>query len=155
MLYHGIFVENARFGAAESYEMLREKYPRFMQLDEFVISDDTLDYTIDFSNAMDSAPYTASATMSMPAVYSLFRNMGMRHLVVVNLDNQVIGMITRKEIAALEPEFTPFPKSKITLYKKTLVVDHKRTIEKKREGIIRRRRTALSSCDQPFERMEE
>ena len=33
---------------------------------------------MDFSNALNSAPYTAMSTMSMPAVYSLFRNMGMR-----------------------------------------------------------------------------
>ena len=25
-------------------------------------------------------------------------------------DNEIVGIITRKEIAALEPEFTPFPK---------------------------------------------
>ena len=81
-----------------------------MQLEEFVIPEEHLDYTIDFSNAMDSAPYLANMTMSMPAVYSLFRNMGMRHIVVVNLDNEIVGIITRKEIAALEPEFTPFPK---------------------------------------------
>ena len=70
--------------------MLREKYPRFMQLEEFVIPEEHLDYTIDFSNAMDSAPYLANMTMSMPAVYSLFRNMGMRHIVVVNLGKKKI-----------------------------------------------------------------
>ena len=89
MLYHGIFTENNRFGK-ETYEMLREKYPRFMQLEEFVIPEEHLDYTIDFSNAMDSAPYLANMTMSMPAVYSLFRNMGMRHIVVVNLGKKKI-----------------------------------------------------------------
>ena len=89
MLYHGIFTENNRFGK-ETYEMLREKYPRFMQLEEFVIPEEHLDYTIDFSNAMDSAPYLANMIMSKPAVYSLFRNMGMRHIVVVNLGKKKI-----------------------------------------------------------------
>ena len=78
MLFHKIFVENNRFGAAESYEMLREKYPRFMRLEDVVISDEHLEFSMDFSNALNSAPYTAMFTMSMPAVYSLFRNMGMR-----------------------------------------------------------------------------
>ena len=53
-------------------------YPRFMRLEDVVISDEHLGFTMDFSNALNSAPYTALLTMSMPAVYSLFRNMGMR-----------------------------------------------------------------------------
>ena len=48
MLFHGIFIENSRFGVAESYEMLREKYPRFMKLHEFVIPDAYMDYSMDF-----------------------------------------------------------------------------------------------------------
>ena len=62
MLFHGVFVENDRFGQ-ETYKMLREKYPRFMQLEEFVIPDEHLEYTLDFSNAMDGAPYTANISM--------------------------------------------------------------------------------------------
>ena len=69
-----------------------------------------------------------------------------QHLVVINIDNEVIGMITRKEIAALEPEFTPFPKSKITLYKKTSIINHRRTIENKRNG-VRRRKVTLTNSD--------
>jgi hypothetical protein len=126
MLANGIYVDNGRFGSAESYETLRERYPRFMQLEEFHIPDSYANYIMDFSNAMDSAPYTAQSTMCMPAVYMLFRNIGMRHLVVTNFNNEVVGMITRHEIAALEPEFTPFPKSKITLYKKTSVLTQKK-----------------------------
>merc|ERR1712008_609625 len=64
MLFHKIFVENNRFGAAESYEMLREKYPRFMRLEDVVISDEHLEFSMDFSNALNSAPYTAMFTMS-------------------------------------------------------------------------------------------
>ncbi len=153
MLHHAIFVENGRFGAYESYEILRDKYPRFMKLDDFAIPDEHLEMTIDFSNTVNSAPYTAMSTMSMPAVYSLFRNMGMRHLVVTNLDNEVLGVITRKEIAALEPEFTPFPKSKITLYKKTSIVNHRRTFEEKRETIMRRRRVTLTNSES-YRRLE-
>ena len=78
MLNHEIYVENNRFGSAESYEMLREKYPRFLRLDQVVIPEEHMEFTMDFSNALNSAPYTAMSTMLMPAVYSLFRNMGMR-----------------------------------------------------------------------------
>ena len=40
-------------------------------------------------------------------------------MIVADLDNEVVGMITRHEIAALEPHLQPFPNSRITLYKKT------------------------------------
>ena len=70
-----------------------------------------------------------------------------QHLVVINLNNEVIGMITRKEIAALEPELTPFPRSKITLYKKTSVINHRRTIENKRNGVRRRKVTLTTNSD--------
>ncbi len=35
-----------------------------------------MDFTVDFSNAMNPAPYTAQTTMGMPAIYELFRNLG-------------------------------------------------------------------------------
>ena len=53
-------------------------------------------------------------------------------------------MITRKEIAALEAEFTPFPQSKITLYKKTSIVNHRRSTKCGNEAAIRRRNRTTS-----------
>ena len=145
MLYHGHYVEDNRFGEAESYELLREKYPRFLTLQSFKIPPEKLNHTINFSNTMNAAPYTAASTMLFPAVYNVFRNMGMRHLVVINLDNEVVGMITRKEIAALEPEFKPFPNAKITLYKKTSIVNRKIVKSLQTEGVARRRRITLTN----------
>ena len=155
MLFHGLYEEDNRFGGvAESYELLREKYPRFVNLNSFVVPEEKMDCTLNFSNAMDSAPYTASSTMLMPAVYNLFRNMGMRHLVIVNVENEVVGMITRKEIAALEPELKPFPNAKITLYKKTSVVNRKRRAAAARiprDGVVRRRRITLTNSTNAYE----
>ena len=155
MLFHGLYEEDNRFGGvAESYELLREKYPRFVNLNSFVVPEEKMDCTLNFSNAMDSAPYTASSTMLMPAVYNLFRNMGMRHLVIVNVENEVVGMITRKEIAALEPELKPFPNAKITLYKKTSVVNRKRRAAAARiprDGVVRRRRITLTNSANSYE----
>ena len=119
--------------------MLRKTYPRFIPLNSFVIPDEHMDFTVDFSNTMNSAPYTANMTMSMPALYSLFRNMGMRHLVVVNTDNEVLGIITRKEVAAPHVGFHLL-ENRISLFKKTLVCHHSRTSEEKDDySAIRRR----------------
>lgn len=144
MLFHGQYVEDNRFGEAESYELLREKYPRFLTIGSFVVPQEKLNHTINFSNAMNSAPYTCQSTMLFPAVYNVFRNMGMRHLIVINLDNEVVGMITRKEIAALEPEFKPFPNAKITLYKKTSIVNRKIVKPDQTEGGGNRRRRRIT-----------
>jgi len=153
MLYHGMYEDDNRFGAAESYEILREKYPRFIDLNSFVVPEEKMECTLNFSNAMDSAPYTASSTMLMPAVYNLFRNMGMRHLVIINVENEVVGMITRKEIAALEPELKPFPNAKITLYKKTSVVNRPRGTTKRNQtdGVVRRRRITLTNSASSYQ----
>jgi CBS-domain-containing membrane protein len=35
-------------------------------------------------------------------VYSLFRNFGLRHLPVINDDNELVGMLTRKEVMTSE-----------------------------------------------------
>ena len=151
MLYHGQYVEDNRFGEAESYELLREKYPRFLTLNDFRCPAEKMNHTINFSNAMNSAPYTCQSTMLFPAVYNVFRNMGMRHLVVLNLDNEVVGMITRKEIAALEPEFKPFPNAKITLYKKTSIVNRKIVKREQTEGVPRRRRITLTNPSNAYQ----
>lgn len=146
MIQHRLYVENNKFGVEETYPKLREGYPRFKKLEDIHVPPEHLGYTLDFSNCLNAAPYTVSSMMSMPAVYSLFRNMGMRHLVVTNIDNEVVGMITRKEIAALHPEFAPFPRSSITLYKKTLIIPHQRTFEQKRGG-LRKRRVTFTQFD--------
>ena len=153
MIKNRNFLEINRFGLAESYALLRKGYPRFNKLEDLEVDEEDLNMTIDFSNAINSAPYTAISTMSMPAVYNLFRNMGMRHLIVVNLDNEVIGVITRKDIAALEPQMNPFPGSKITLKKKTLVIKRARTVEKKRD-FVRKRKVTLTS-GRAYQRMME
>merc|ERR1711902_412216 len=119
--------------------MMRSKYPRFIQLGEFVIPENFQQFSLDFSNAMNSAPYTAYPSMSYTAVYNLFRTMGMRHLVVVNSDNEVVGMITRKEVAGLDPQ-RRFWNNTISLKKKTLMNTHFRTPNDEINDIGRRRR---------------
>ena len=36
---------------------------------------------------------------SLPRVFRLFRGLGLRHLVVVSITNDVVGLVTRKDIA--------------------------------------------------------
>ncbi|KAJ3125061.1 hypothetical protein HK098_000618 [Nowakowskiella sp. JEL0407] len=48
---------------------------------------------------MDLSPLTIQSQVSVAKAYSLFRRMGLRHLLVVNGENQVIGIITRRDLA--------------------------------------------------------
>ena len=58
------------------------------------------------SRIIDLTPITNTSAFSVPdmfsvsATYNLFRGMGMRHLVVVNKHNSVIGILTRKDLVA-------------------------------------------------------
>jgi hypothetical protein len=47
---------------------------------------------------MDAAPYTINDNASIQRCYRFFRTMGLRHLIVLDGDHHVIGMITRKDI---------------------------------------------------------
>ena len=43
----------------------------------------------------------------------MFRKLGMRHIVVVNIENEVVGMITRKNLVTLEIEHHPYEEVKM------------------------------------------
>jgi len=51
---------------------------------------------------MNSYPYTLDRGASLPKVFRLFRMMGLRHIVVVDKYNAVIGIITRKDLVDLD-----------------------------------------------------
>lgn len=46
----------------------------------------------------DTAPYTVYEAASVPRAYRLFRTVGMRHLLVLNSLNELVGIITRDEL---------------------------------------------------------
>jgi len=54
--------------------------------------------TIDLVPHINQWPYTVSPQASIVNVFPLFRLMGLRWLVVTDVDNKVVGIITRKEL---------------------------------------------------------
>uniref|UniRef100_A0A0K8RHF5 Putative chloride channel protein n=1 Tax=Ixodes ricinus TaxID=34613 RepID=A0A0K8RHF5_IXORI len=54
---------------------------------------------MDLRPYMNSSAYTVSHTASLPRIFKLFRALGLRHLVVVNSSNMVVGIVTRKDLA--------------------------------------------------------
>ena len=53
---------------------------------------------VDLRPYANTAPYTVNETASIQRTYRLFRTLGLRCLCVVNHSNQVVGIITRKDL---------------------------------------------------------
>lgn len=101
MLQHKIFNENER-----SFEMLtlptfQKPYPNYPSLDEVVatLSEAMYECHVDLRSVMNPTCYTVLYSASFPRIYKLFRSLGLRHLVVTDDRNQVVGMLTRKDLA--------------------------------------------------------
>ncbi|KAI6191174.1 hypothetical protein M3Y97_00199300 [Aphelenchoides bicaudatus] len=54
---------------------------------------------VDFRAFYHQSPHRVPKTSSLGAIFRLFRGLGLRHVFVVNDDNRVRGIITRKDIA--------------------------------------------------------
>ncbi|KAF8382373.1 clh-6 [Pristionchus pacificus] len=54
---------------------------------------------IDLSPYMHPHPHRVPLNASLPFIYRLFRGLGLRYLMVVNEDNRLRGIITRKDVA--------------------------------------------------------
>ncbi|XP_054261984.1 H(+)/Cl(-) exchange transporter 7-like [Macrosteles quadrilineatus] len=87
--------ENGRI----SMKIFRKAYPRYGTIDEITLTEEELSYTLDLRPFMNPSPYTIPVTASLPRVFRLFRALGLRHLIVVNDFNEVVGMVTRKDLA--------------------------------------------------------
>lgn len=83
-----------------SIEVFRNAYPRYPELKDINIHEDkTLhNYHINMKMFMNPSPYSVHERTSVPRAFQIFRALGLRHLLVVNNDNHVKGIITRKDL---------------------------------------------------------
>lgn len=94
------YQETKRFWETEaSIEAFRNEYPRYPTLKEIHIHEDkTLkNYHINMRMFMNPSPYSVHERTSVPRVFQLYRALGLRHLIVVDNDNSVKGILTRKD----------------------------------------------------------
>ncbi|XP_029015556.1 H(+)/Cl(-) exchange transporter 7 isoform X2 [Betta splendens] len=102
LLKHKVFVELARSRLTMRKLQLkdfRDAYPRFPPIQSIHVSQDERECMMDLTEFMNPTPYTVPEETSLPRVFKLFRALGLRHLVVVNDENKVIGLVTRKDLA--------------------------------------------------------
>ncbi|VVC43666.1 Hypothetical protein CINCED_3A022182 [Cinara cedri] len=81
-----------------SLTTFRQDYPRYSNIDSIEILESERHYTIDLLRFMNPSPYIVQHMASLPRIFRLFRAMGLRHIVVVNDSNEVVGMVTRKDL---------------------------------------------------------
>ncbi|XP_067089542.1 H(+)/Cl(-) exchange transporter 7 isoform X1 [Osmerus mordax] len=102
LLKHKVFVELARSRLTQRKLQLkdfRDAYPRFPPIQSIHVSQDERECMMDLTEFMNPTPYTVPEETSLPRVFKLFRALGLRHLVVVDHENRVVGLVTRKDLA--------------------------------------------------------
>ncbi|XP_047213764.1 H(+)/Cl(-) exchange transporter 7-like [Girardinichthys multiradiatus] len=102
LLKHKVFVELARARLTQRKLQLkdfRDAYPRFPPIQSIHVSQDERECMMDLTEFMNPTPYTVPLETSLPRVFKLFRALGLRHLVVVDDENRVVGLVTRKDLA--------------------------------------------------------
>jgi chloride channel 7 len=77
------------------------EYPRYPPIDTVSLTAEEEMLYIDLAPYMNRTPFIVRDNSSLSRVYTLFRTMGLRHLVVVNQSNSVVGIITRKDLVSL------------------------------------------------------
>jgi len=76
----------------------RESYPRHPSIQSIHLTDAERELYCDLRPYMNLA-YTVSHRSTLPRIFAMFRGLGLRHLVVVTDRNEVLGMVTRKDLA--------------------------------------------------------
>lgn len=101
MLDLKIFNENERSYEKLNLETFQSSYPRYPKLEdvEANLDEAAYNYHVDLRSIMNPTPYIVHYSASFPRIFQIFRSLGLRHLVVIDDRNQVVGMITRKDLA--------------------------------------------------------
>ena len=80
------------------YDTIERNYPNYPIIEDIRITKEEAYLWMDLRSYYDSAPYTIGQRASVQRAYKLFRTMGLRHLVVTDSDNKVVGIVTRQDI---------------------------------------------------------
>ncbi|XP_028406766.1 H(+)/Cl(-) exchange transporter 7-like [Dendronephthya gigantea] len=101
LLKHKVFFERGKEPAKHQLTMkdFRDAYPRFQPVRTIRVSPLERECCLDLQPFMNVMPYTVHEESSISRVFHLFRAIGLRHLIVVDHHNQVVGIVTRKDLA--------------------------------------------------------
>eukprot|EP01029_Cantina_marsupialis_P013004 TRINITY_DN28836_c0_g1_i1.p1 TRINITY_DN28836_c0_g1~~TRINITY_DN28836_c0_g1_i1.p1 ORF type:complete len:895 (+),score=278.33 TRINITY_DN28836_c0_g1_i1:62-2746(+) len=120
---------------------LEKMYPRYYQVDELDLSHEDLESYVDLTHYINPTPYTIQQAAPLVRVFDMFRTLGLRHVPVVDTDNCVVGMITRKDLI----DHSVNNKVKLLISKTRSKRPECRTPKLRHKSFIERRRNSDSS----------
>ena len=94
----GLSLGPKRVSPLVQWETLERVYPRYPGVEDIDMRSADRNCLLDLRPYANTAPYTVNETASIQRSYRLFRTLGLRTLCVVNHTNQVVGIITRKDL---------------------------------------------------------
>ena len=80
-------------------EDFRRSYPRYTDVNVIKVDQEDLELQLDLRPYMNLSPYSLTENANLPRIFRLFRGLGLRHLVIVDEHNRVVGIVTRIDIA--------------------------------------------------------
>jgi chloride channel 7 len=87
-----------RLSPLVQWDTIERAYPRYPTIADIRMQEVDRNCWLDLRPYANTAPYTVNETASIQRTYRLFRTLGLRTLCVVNHNNQVVGIITRKDL---------------------------------------------------------
>jgi len=87
-----------RLSPLVQWDTIERVYPRYPTINDVEMRESDRNCWLDLRPYANTAPYTINETASIQRTYRLFRTLGLRFLCVVNHTNQVVGIITRKDL---------------------------------------------------------
>ena len=87
-----------RLSPLVQWDTIESVYPRYPTVDDIDMRPGEDNCWLDLRPYANTAPYTINETASIQRTYRLFRTLGLRFLCVTNHNNQVVGIITRKDL---------------------------------------------------------
>lgn len=69
-----------------------------LSVQDILLTPEEMDLYLDLEPFVNPSPYIVPEDMSLTKVYNLFRQLGLRHVLVVPRPSQVVGVITRKDL---------------------------------------------------------
>ena len=79
-------------------EEMNDKYPWFPAIGEISLTEEERAMSIDLSPYYNRCPFVVEEHMALSTVFQLFRNIGLRHVVVLNDCHEPVGIITRFDL---------------------------------------------------------
>jgi len=100
LLQHKIFSElYGEWEGKVDMSLFRMAYPRYPDISRIYVSSTEREYHMDLRPVMNPTPSMVLHSTSLPQMFRRFRALGLRHMLVTNDNNEVVGVVTRKDLA--------------------------------------------------------